>query len=79
MDHVTYMHRFTTDALETPYYTLPLANPGEVNRLIASRNFYLRVYFFQTYQEDREGGNNNRSDNRSSSGGGGGGGNGGGH
>lgn len=62
MDHVTYMHRFTVDTLETPYYTLPLSSPAEVNRLIASRNFYLRVYFFQTYQEERD----NRDSSRSS-------------
>ena len=66
MDHVTYKHRFTPDTLETPYYTLPLTSAAEVNRLIGSRNFYLRVYFFQAYQEER--------DNRDNRGGGGGGG-----
>lgn len=65
MDHVTYKHRFTPDTLETPYYNLPLTSAAEVNRLIGSRNFYLRVYFFQAYQEERD----NR-DNRSGGGGG---------
>ena len=70
MDHVTYMHRFTVDTLETPYYTLPLSSPAEVNRLIASRNFYLRVYFFQTYQEERDSRDSSRSSGNSGGNGG---------
>lgn len=65
MDHVAHMHRFTAENLETPYYTLPLTSPAEVNRLIGSRNFYLRVYFFQAYQEERD-----SRDGRSGGGGG---------
>lgn len=69
LNHMTYMHRFTADNLETPYFTLPLTSPAEVNRMIGSRNFYLRVYFFQHHQhEDREGGRDSR-DQRSSQGG----------
>jgi len=69
LNHMTYMHRFTADNLETPYFTLPLSSPAEVNRMIGSRNFYLRVYFFQHHQhEDREGGRDSR-DQRSSQGG----------
>ena len=69
LNHMTYMHRFTSDNLETPYFTLPLSSPAEVNRMIGSRNFYLRVYFFQHHQhEDRDGGRDSR-DQRSSQGG----------
>ena len=69
LNHMTYMHRFTSDNLETPYFTLPLSSPAEVNRMIGSRNFYLRVYFFQHHQhEDRDDGRGSR-DQRSSQGG----------
>jgi len=53
IDHVTYLHRFSAETQETPVFALPLSSPAEVNRFIASKFVHLRVYFFETNQDDR--------------------------
>lgn len=50
INHVTYLHRFTNESLETPQFLLPLGSPAEVNRFIASKFVHLRVYFFENNQ-----------------------------
>ena len=53
LEHVTYLHRFSAEALETPVFHLPLTSHAEVNRFIASKFVHLRVYFFEMNQDDR--------------------------
>jgi len=52
IDHVTYLHRFADNSLESPAFALPLASPAEVNRFIASKFVNLRVFFFEMTKDE---------------------------
>jgi len=52
IEHVTYLHRFADNALESPAFALPLTSPAEVNRFIASKFVNLRVFFFEMAKEE---------------------------